>query len=96
MGACRRLYPAGQAWRQPAPRRCARGDEWDHVRLEHGMPMAGDSEGFADRAARCFTILICGAGMERSIVSITRSMWGAGSRMNGKPAQPPPSSIAKA
>ena|SRR5947207_10455213 len=45
---------------------------------------------------RCFTILICGAGMERSIVSITRSMWGAGSRMNGKPAQPPPSSIAKA
>src|SRR5437762_7988391 len=40
MGACRRLYPAGQAWRQPAPRRCARGDEWDHVRLEHGMPMA--------------------------------------------------------
>src|SRR5665213_3582703 len=39
--------PAGQAWRQQAPRRRARGDERNHVRLEHGMPMAGDSEGSA-------------------------------------------------
>ena len=32
----------------------------------------------------------------RLIAFITRSMWSAGSRMNGKPARPPPSSIAKA
>jgi transposase len=36
--ACRPLYLAGQARRQQASRRCARGDERDHVRLKHGMP----------------------------------------------------------
>src|ERR1700710_1921943 len=41
MGACRTIDPAGQTWRQQAPRRCSRSDERDHVHSEHGMPVAG-------------------------------------------------------
>src|ERR1019366_3321548 len=47
-------------------------------------------------AARFSTILICGATTARSIASITHFMWSAASKANGKPAPPPPSSIAKA
>src|SRR6516164_6668664 len=45
MGACRAVDPAGEAWRRQAHRRCARSDEWDHVHLEHGLPMACASQG---------------------------------------------------
>ena len=36
--------PTGQARWQQAPRRRARGDERDHVCVEHGMPVASNSE----------------------------------------------------
>ena len=63
--------------------RRARGDERDHVYVEHGMPVAGGPEGFAAARARCSTISTCGAGTARSIASITRSTSSAASRANG-------------
>src|ERR1700704_3730955 len=44
MGACGVVDPTGQARWQQAPRRRARGDERDHVCVEHGVPVAGGSE----------------------------------------------------
>ena len=41
------LIPPARAWRQQAPCRCSRSDEWDDVHFEHGMPVAGDPERFA-------------------------------------------------
>src|SRR5215472_11989336 len=48
------------------------------------------------RAAHFSTISTCGATTARWIASITRFMWRVGSKVNEKPARPPPSSIAKA
>src|SRR5258706_500008 len=47
MGACWPAHPCGQAWGWEATCRHTRGDEWRHVRAEHGMPMALPSEGLA-------------------------------------------------
>ena len=61
------LIPPARRGGQQAPRRRARGDERDHVCVEHGMPVAGDSERSATTQARFSTILICGATTARSI-----------------------------
>ena len=70
--------------------------ERGHVCVEHGMPVASDPERPAAAQHGVLITLTCGVGTARSIASITISIWSAASRMNGKPARPPQSSIAKA
>src|SRR5208337_486907 len=45
MGACRTSDSAGQAGRQPTPRRRARGRQRPHVYPQHRLPMARHPEG---------------------------------------------------
>src|ERR1700682_2582653 len=47
MGACRTIDSTSQARRKQAPCRPPRGDERDHVRFEHGMPVASGAKGSA-------------------------------------------------
>ena len=56
----------------------------------------GRSRKICRHVARCMIISTCGATTAHSIASITRCMCSAASKVNGKPARPPPSSIAKA
>ena len=39
------LISPGQTWWAQAQGRCARSCEWDHVRVEHGVPMALCAQG---------------------------------------------------
>src|ERR1700732_5625955 len=45
MGAYRTADSPGQTWWPQAQGRCARSREWDHVRVEHGVPMALCAQG---------------------------------------------------
>ena len=45
MGAFRSADSRGQTWWPQAQGRCARSCEWDHVRVEHGVPMALCAQG---------------------------------------------------
>ena len=50
------LIPPAKHGGRKAQGRCARGREWDHVRIEHGLPMALCSQGPAaqEHALRLF------------------------------------------